>query len=189
MKAYDKSLRQTRPGWERDRLHSHPPRRRDPLRHEESGFCFETYGPGGWKPCFYFRDEPSMWHEWRERKRVRRQNYYIEERPIRMRFPNDGKMRLDPPPGWWSARQSKRRSYIVPKAGPVSEALRERIQKTIEDEVTIYLVYRDVEGKITERHVFPVSMPTNLHLVAFCELRHDYRTFRLDRIIDCRRGE
>jgi len=48
------------------------------------------------------------------------------------------------------------------------------------------LHYRDEQGRDSERIVWPVTvgyMETVRHLIAWCELRHDFRSFRTDRVI------
>jgi predicted DNA-binding transcriptional regulator YafY len=48
------------------------------------------------------------------------------------------------------------------------------------------LRYRDEQGRDSERIVWPVTvgyMETVRHLIAWCELRHDFRSFRTDRVI------
>jgi len=50
----------------------------------------------------------------------------------------------------------------------------------------IRLRYRDEQGRESERTVWPVTvgyMETVRHLVAWCELRQDFRSFRTDRVI------
>jgi predicted DNA-binding transcriptional regulator YafY len=50
----------------------------------------------------------------------------------------------------------------------------------------IKLCYRDEQGRESERIVWPVTvgyMETVRHLVAWCELRQDFRSFRTDRVI------
>lgn len=48
------------------------------------------------------------------------------------------------------------------------------------------LHYRDEQGRESERIVWPVTvgyLETVRHLIAWCELRHDFRSFRTDRVI------
>lgn len=50
----------------------------------------------------------------------------------------------------------------------------------------IALHYRDEQGRESERIVWPVTvgyMETVRHLIAWCELRNDFRSFRTDRVI------
>ena len=49
----------------------------------------------------------------------------------------------------------------------------------------IALRYRDEQGRETERVIWPVTvgyMETIRHLIAWCELRQDFRSFRTDRV-------
>src|SRR4029077_6527515 len=49
----------------------------------------------------------------------------------------------------------------------------------------ISLCYRDEQGRESERVVWPVTvgyMETVRHLIAWCELRQDFRSFRTDRV-------
>lgn len=50
----------------------------------------------------------------------------------------------------------------------------------------IALCYRDEQGRESERTVWPVTVgyrETVRHLIAWCELRQDFRSFRTDRVI------
>ena len=45
--------------------------------------------------------------------------------------------------------------------------------------------YRDEQGRDTERTIWPIAigyLETVLHLASWCELRKDFRSFRIDRI-------
>lgn len=49
----------------------------------------------------------------------------------------------------------------------------------------VRLHYRDEQGRDTERTVWPIAigyLETVLHLASWCELRKDFRSFRIDRI-------
>jgi predicted DNA-binding transcriptional regulator YafY len=58
------------------------------------------------------------------------------------------------------------------------------------DEVAVRFHYRDAQGAETERQVLPLGLvyldQSNV-LLAWCQLRQDYRTFRLDRMCDLER--
>lgn len=59
------------------------------------------------------------------------------------------------------------------------------------DETSIRIVYRDLKDCRTEREVWPLGLsysPGALMLLAYCQLRHDYRVFHIDRITDLRAG-
>jgi hypothetical protein len=60
----------------------------------------------------------------------------------------------------------------------------DELRHAIEAEQVVYLKYVGTKG-ITEREVFPTRLfrkGEHVYLEAFCLLRNDYRTFRLDRI-------
>jgi predicted DNA-binding transcriptional regulator YafY len=73
---------------------------------------------------------------------------------------------------------------FVPRAAPgVDPAL---IRRAAWEERALDLVYADVEGRSTERRVLPLSivfMDRSSVLLAWCCLRGDFRSFRLDRIV------
>ncbi len=70
---------------------------------------------------------------------------------------------------------------------PATRALLDRLQAAVEAQVSLVLAYRDVEGRVTGRQVRPLGLfywGKVWTLVAWCELRDDFRTFRVDRIDD-----
>jgi predicted DNA-binding transcriptional regulator YafY len=61
-----------------------------------------------------------------------------------------------------------------------------QVRNWIHDGRKIALGYKDEQGRETERVIWPVAVgyfDTVRHLVAWCELRKDFRSFRTDRII------
>jgi predicted DNA-binding transcriptional regulator YafY len=61
-----------------------------------------------------------------------------------------------------------------------------RVRMQIHAGRKIRLCYRDEQGRESERIVWPITvgyMETVRHLVAWCELRQDFRSFRTDRVI------
>lgn len=59
------------------------------------------------------------------------------------------------------------------------------LRKALREELKISLVYRDEKGDRTERIIWPVALgffETTRVLVAWCEMRADFRHFRTDRI-------
>jgi predicted DNA-binding transcriptional regulator YafY len=61
-----------------------------------------------------------------------------------------------------------------------------RVRAQIHAGRKIKLCYRDEQGRESERTVWPVTvgyMETVRHLIAWCELRQDFRSFRTDRVI------
>lgn len=62
-----------------------------------------------------------------------------------------------------------------------------RVRLQIRGGRKIDLTYRDEQGRDTRRLVWPVSvgyLDTVRHLIAWCELRQDFRNFRTDRVVD-----
>jgi predicted DNA-binding transcriptional regulator YafY len=60
-----------------------------------------------------------------------------------------------------------------------------RVRSQIHGGRKIALCYRDEQGRESERIVWPVTvgyMETVRHLIAWCELRQDFRSFRTDRV-------
>jgi len=71
----------------------------------------------------------------------------------------------------------------APKEGPDTSAFR----RAIREGSKLRLHYRTETGRVTERKVWPVILgyaDTNGLLVAWCELRQDFRHFRTDRMIE-----
>jgi len=61
-----------------------------------------------------------------------------------------------------------------------------RVRMQIHAGRKIRLCYRDEQGRESERIVWPITvgyMETVRHLIAWCELRQDFRSFRTDRVI------
>jgi predicted DNA-binding transcriptional regulator YafY len=61
-----------------------------------------------------------------------------------------------------------------------------RVRAQIHAGRKIALRYRDEQGRESERKVWPVTvgyLETVRHLIAWCELRQDFRSFRTDRVI------
>jgi len=62
-----------------------------------------------------------------------------------------------------------------------------RVRLQIRSGRKIDLTYRDEQGRDSRRVVWPVSVgyfDTVRHLIAWCELRQDFRNFRTDRVVD-----
>lgn len=62
------------------------------------------------------------------------------------------------------------------------------IRAAIRDEDALTLEYRDAKGRATERTVLPLAVIYNVQtliLLAWCEMREDFRHFRADRIDGC----
>lgn len=62
------------------------------------------------------------------------------------------------------------------------------LRRAIREERVLTLTYRDAEGRETQRRVLPLALLYYVDvtlLAAFCELRQDFRHFRIDRILTC----
>lgn len=60
-----------------------------------------------------------------------------------------------------------------------------RLRRWIREQKTVWIAYRDEAGRATERVVWPQTLaffPPVWLLVGWCELRCDFRSFRLDRV-------
>lgn len=60
------------------------------------------------------------------------------------------------------------------------------VRKAIRDERKLAIAYGDVEGRSTERTILPIAIAFyegRMVVVAWCELRQDFRHFRADRIV------
>lgn len=81
--------------------------------------------------------------------------------------------------------QSDRR-LLVPDIDSRYRAYSEEVRSAISDQKKLKLDYQDEQGQRTDRLVQPLSLVfwgKSWTLVAWCELRDDYRMFRLDRIL------
>ena len=61
-----------------------------------------------------------------------------------------------------------------------------RLRAHIHAEKKIQLDYRDEHGRGTQRTIWPIAvgyLETVRHLAGWCELREDFRSFRIDRIV------
>jgi predicted DNA-binding transcriptional regulator YafY len=103
-------------------------------------------------------------------------------------------------PGLWRAagRASRKLHDVAPgtrklvtSSCGVEDALAvdlSEFRRAIRTETKMSIVYRDVEEQRTSRTVWPLVLiyyVDNAMLVAWCELRHALRHFRLDRIVSC----
>lgn len=76
------------------------------------------------------------------------------------------------------------RWHAIPGSRVEPRALR----RAVREEQKLRLSYADVEGRITERTVLPLAVVYHIEsvvLAAWCELRADFRHFRLDRMAGC----
>ncbi len=66
------------------------------------------------------------------------------------------------------------------------------VRGAIRDERSLDIVYRDAEGRLTERRVRPIALvyySDVVNLVGWCELRAAIRNFRADRVVGCSPAE
>jgi len=77
--------------------------------------------------------------------------------------------------------------HDVPQAGVDPDILR----RAIRDEAGLTLTYADKDGTVTERDILPLALVYYIGsqvIAAWCELRADFRHFRIDRISGCARS-
>ncbi len=80
----------------------------------------------------------------------------------------------------------------MPQLDDATRKRLDRIERAVDDRVRLVLDYADAEGAVTERPVRPLGLwfwGKVWTLVAWCELRDDFRMFRVDRIRDMAPGE
>ena len=84
---------------------------------------------------------------------------------------------------WLEASRTYVPQFHIPKQlGERFELLRGAIR----DKAKVHFVYADVEKKLSERRVRPLSLyfwGEHWTLAAWCEARHGFRSFRIDRVI------
>jgi len=71
---------------------------------------------------------------------------------------------------------------------PPSDVDVQAMRKAIRDEEKLFLHYHDAEMRSTERTVCPIALiyyVDNIVLAAWCEVRADFRHFRVDRVRQC----
>jgi predicted DNA-binding transcriptional regulator YafY len=76
---------------------------------------------------------------------------------------------------------------IVPdvRMSETATAMLGEVRDAINHRMRLFLDYRDADGEVTERIVWPLTLAywgTNWSLGAWCELRQAFRNFRVDRI-------
>ena len=63
----------------------------------------------------------------------------------------------------------------------------EKLRQAINQEVKVLLTYQDVQEQLSQRVIYPLAIgffDQALLCAAWCELREDFRHFRVDRILD-----
>ncbi len=79
----------------------------------------------------------------------------------------------------------------MPTLDDATRARLDRLEHAVEERERLVLSYSDAEGALTERPVRPLGLwfwGKVWTLVAWCELRDDFRMFRVDRIRDTESG-
>ncbi len=74
--------------------------------------------------------------------------------------------------------------FVIPHSGEAPEdCILGSLRRALREERQVWLSYRDKSGTLSERTVWPVALGYFDHhqtLVAWCTLRNDYRSFRVD---------
>lgn len=74
--------------------------------------------------------------------------------------------------------------FVIPRSGEAPEdKVLGTLRRALREERQVWLAYRDKAGTVSERTVYPVALGYFDHhqtLVAWCTLRADYRSFRVD---------
>lgn len=77
---------------------------------------------------------------------------------------------------------------VPPRHKPTSNDFAGLIRQAIRQNIKLEIAYTDPDGSATQRTIWPFAIGFFDHvqvLVAWCELRTDFRHFRLDRIQQC----
>lgn len=85
--------------------------------------------------------------------------------------------------GRWDKEKMVAPNFFIP---PETIAAMSQLRQAIDQRLTIDLTYRREGGECARRIVWPLGLVfwgNKWTLAAWCELRNDFRTFRLDRII------
>ncbi len=91
--------------------------------------------------------------------------------------------------------KDKERSFPLNKKNTYPAQWKEKYWETIQDtpvDASLHIDYCDANGEQSERVIRISQYDGSCYLPAFCELRNDYRTFRIDRIlqaVDANTGE
>ncbi|MCP4335269.1 MAG: WYL domain-containing protein [Gammaproteobacteria bacterium] len=91
--------------------------------------------------------------------------------------------KIDALRGTLESLQVSERGALVPEAVDA-----ELVRGAIREERKLDIRYRDESGNASSRRVLPLAVIYYVHamlLVGWCELRDDFRHFRLDRILAC----
>lgn len=168
-------------------------------KYRERGHCLEILKKGKWVPKRFFSSPDRVRialkdgnRPGRKRRNDNGSDYFrTPPSPSRYRIVNeDGTVEFLYP------RRSEVFERFYPGPGkpvqrdPMPEtkvptAFRERLEAAMTEGVSVLLVYQDVAGRKTKRRIRPEEWDGECLVIAFCELREEYRSFRLDRILDC----
>lgn len=83
-------------------------------------------------------------------------------------------------------------AFPMPQLDDATRARLDRIERAVDERTRLILAYADAEGVVTQRPVRPLGLwfwGKVWTLVAWCELREDFRMFRVDRIREMRTGD
>lgn len=86
-----------------------------------------------------------------------------------------------------SLAELERSPFRIPALGRPGRERIAPVDRAIRDSAKLRLLYRDQQGAQTERTVRPLAIfywGSTWVLTAWCELREDFRNFRLDRIME-----
>ncbi|MDE0004273.1 MAG: YafY family protein [Rhodospirillaceae bacterium] len=78
--------------------------------------------------------------------------------------------------------------FVVSDFGTPAAANMGMLRSAVRENLRLALVYRDGQGQLTERTCLPVAVIYYTEvtvLAAWCELREDFRHFRVDRMVTC----
>lgn len=74
--------------------------------------------------------------------------------------------------------------FVIPRSGEAPQNnILGTLRRALREERQVWLAYRDRSGTLSERTVWPVALgyfEQHQTLVAWCTLRNDYRSFRID---------
>jgi predicted DNA-binding transcriptional regulator YafY len=77
--------------------------------------------------------------------------------------------------------------FVIPRSGEAPEdRLLGTLRRALREERQVWLGYRDKSGALSERTIWPVALgyfDRHQTLVAWCTLRNDYRSFRIDGMV------
>ena len=107
---------------------------------------------------------------------------------------NSRKQRKACSPSWppwfrgnYSRSSSRRRSFVSEGSAPAVNGIdQSQLRNAIRETRKLAIAYVDEEGRRTQRTIWPIAMAYYVDVTllgAWCELRGDFRNFRVDRIL------